>query len=363
MSEVRAMLVDGAQRLFNDLCTRASGEAAERGEWPQALWDALTETGLTAAAVSEERGGAGAEALDLYALARVLGYHAAPVPLVETWLAEMMLASAGLPPLAGPLTIGPVMRRDLLKLERRAGGWTLNGRLKRIPWARNATALVLVADADDGPRTVVVRNARVAKEDWNYAREPRDEVSFDDTPLADDDVGPAGRGCNRAELFFRGALFRALAMAGAMERVLELTVAYAKERKQFGRPIGKFQAVQQQIAALASQTAAGCAVAQAAAEANARRLSRFEIAAAKARVGEAVAINAGVAHQVHAAMGFTHEHPLHRSTRRLWAWRDEFGAESEWAAWVGQVAVQVGGERLWDFVVAAQKRDLGPALP
>ena len=69
--------------------------------------------------------------------------------------------------------------------------------------------------------------------------------------------------------------------------------------------------------------------------------ARFEIAAAKARIGEAVALVAGVAHQVHAAMGFTHEHTLHRSTRRLWSWRDEFGTESEWQAWVGAVAAKL----------------------
>jgi acyl-CoA dehydrogenase len=121
--------------------------------------------------------------------------------------------------------------------------------------------------------------------------------------------------------------------------------------------------VQQQIAALASQVAAGSAVAQAAAEANAAGLARFEIAAAKARIGEAVAVVAGVAHQVHAAMGFTHEHALHRSTRRLWAWRDEFGTETEWQAWVGTVAAQLGGEALWPYIVAARKLDLGAPLP
>jgi acyl-CoA dehydrogenase len=182
-------------------------------------------------------------------------------------------------------------------------------------------------------------------------------------PISDDNVGAAGRGWGRAELFFRGALFRTQSMAGAMERALELTVSYAKERVQFGRVIGKFQAVQQQIAAMASEVAAGSAVAQSAAEANAAGLARFEIAAAKARIGEAVSVVAGVAHQVHAAMGFTHEHSLHRSTRRLWAWRDEFGTETEWQAWVGNVAAQLGGEGLWRYVVAARKPDVGAALP
>lgn len=364
MSETSNLLTETARRIFTDLCTRRCFEDAEAGVWPKALWEALTETGLVAAAVTEDRGGAGASLSDLYVLARSLGYHAAPVPLVETWLAELMLAAANLPAIEGPLTFGPVLRQDTLHLERRVGRWELSGQLKRIPWARNAVALVLIADTSDGPRTIIVRNMKNdIAESWNYAHEPRDELRFDGYVIPDSDVGEVKRGFNLSEIFFRGALFRVQEMAGAMERILEFTVTYAKERIQFGRPIGKFQAVQQQIAALASQAAAGCAVAQSAAEANATKLARFEIAAAKARIGEAVSVVAGVAHQVHAAIGFTHEHPLHRNTRRLWAWRDEFGTETEWAAWVGSVAAQIGGDRLWEFVVAADKRDIGASLP
>ena len=211
--------------------------------------------------------------------------------------------------------------------------------------------------------TVVVRGANEVTHAHNYAHEPRDTVRLDGHAVAAEDIGATDAGWTRAELFFRGALFRTQLMAGAMDRTLELTVAYAKERVQFGRPIGKFQAVQQQIALLATQVAASGAAAQSAAEANSARLARFEIAAAKARAGEAVGTVAAVAHQVHAAMGFTHEHPLHRSTRRLWSWRDEFGTENEWAAWVGHVAAQVGGAALWPFVVATHKPDVSASLP
>jgi alkylation response protein AidB-like acyl-CoA dehydrogenase len=293
----------------------------------------------------------------------VLGLHAAPVPLVETWLAELVLAAADLPAIEGVLTVGPVLRRNSVRIERRGGAWLLSGAAKRVPWGRDARALVLIADSEDGARTVLLESPRRWAHDWSYAREPRDHIEFDRLQVRDENVGAAAHGWNRAELFFKGALFRTQSMAGAMERALELTVSYAKERVQFGRVIGKFQAVQQQIAAMASQVAAGSAVAQSSAEANAAGLARFEIAAAKARIGEGVAIVAGVAHQVHAAMGFTHEHSLHRSTRRLWAWRDEFGTETEWQAWVGRVAAKLGGEGLWPYVVAARKPDIGSALP
>lgn len=363
MSETTNLMTEAAGRIFLDLCTRRCFEDSEKGIWQRELWAALTDTGLVAAAVSEERGGAGAAMLDLYSLARTAGYYAAPVPLIETWIAEMMLESANLPPIEGPLSFGPVLRQDHLRLDRKGAGWELTGQLKRVPWARNAIAIVVIAETNDGSRTVVIRDPKNIAESKNYAHEPRDGLRFDKLYVPETDVSEVNLGISRSELFFKGALFRTQQMAGAMERVLEFTVTYAKERIQFGRPIGKFQAVQQQIAALASQAAAGCAVAQSAAESNSSKISRFEIAAAKARVGEAVSVVAGVAHQVHAAIGFTHEHPLHRNTRRLWAWRDEFGTEAEWAAWVGSVASQVGGEKLWAFVVAADKRDIGAALP
>jgi alkylation response protein AidB-like acyl-CoA dehydrogenase len=363
MSEARELLVESANRVCADHCTRAAMEAAESGAWPATLWRTVESTGLAAAAAAEARGGAGADVDDLCALARVAGSWAIPVPLVETWLAEQMLAAAGMQPIEGPLTVGPVLRRDRVRLKRQGGAWLLSGEMKRVPWARAAAALVIVADSDEGSRTVALRDPPSIVEAFNYAREARDSVRLDGCRVADESVGSADRGMGRAELFFRGALFRAQQMAGAMERILEQTVAYAEERVQFGRPIGKFQAVQQQIAALASQVAASTAAAQAAAEANVQGLARFEIAAAKARIGEAVALVAGVGHQVHAAIGFTHEHSLHRSTRRLWSWRDEFGSESDWQAWVGRVAAQVGGESLWSYVVAARKPDLGALLP
>ncbi len=360
MNETRAMLIEAATRLFCAMRTRETSAAAERGEWPQDLWSAMQTAGLTEATRTEERGGSGAVFGDVAALLRVAGAFAIPAPIAETLLAELVLAAGGLPVRSGPLTVGPVLRSDRLLLARKGGRWSVSGTLHRVPWGRDAGALVAIAEANGKGTTVVVEHPRVERRDKNYAHEPRDDLRFDDLRLPDEAVGAIGAGWSCDELFVRGALVRTLTMAGAMERVLELTVGYAKERVAFGRPIGKFQAVQQQIAILATQVAAASAAAQAAAEAAARSAARFEIAAAKARVGESAGIVAGIAHQVHAAMGFTHEHALHLYTRRLWSWRDEFGAEPEWLAWVGRAAAEVGGEQLWSFLVAPGKAPVVP---
>ena len=130
---------------------------------------------------------------------------------------------------------------------------------------------------------------------------------------------------------------------------------YAGERVQFGRPIGKFQAVQQQVASLAAQAACAGASADAAVAAAERGDATFEIACAKARVGEAAGVAAAIAHQVHGAMGFTREHRLHRFTRRLWAWREEFGDEAYWWRWLGRIALAKHGDGLWPYLTARER--------
>jgi len=77
-----------------------------------------------------------------------------------------------------------------------------------------------------------------------------------------------------------------------------------------------------------------------------------DVAVAKVRVGEAAGNGAAIAHQVHGAMGFTYEHSLHHSTRRLWAWREEFGNEAVWAARLGRMVAERGADGLWPFITA-----------
>jgi alkylation response protein AidB-like acyl-CoA dehydrogenase len=143
---------------------------------------------------------------------------------------------------------------------------------------------------------------------------------------------------------------RSVQMAGALQRALAYSLQYANERVQFGRAIGKFQAVQHMLAVLAGQVAATAAAVDAAIEASHRAPELFAVAVAKSRAGEAAGKGAEIAHQVHGAMGFTREHNLHHLTRRLWAWRDEFGNETYWQTLIGEMAVKQGADQLWPFL-------------
>ena len=344
-------LVDSAQRLFTAHCGKDVLKQAEAGVFPAALWGAVVEAGFTAALLPEDAGGFGATVSEALRILQTSAEHAAPIPLAETMLAGWLLAQAGLPVPEGVLTVAPVRKADLLTAVRTQGGWRLSGTAARIPWARDATVIVVCAAGPDGPVLASVpREGLILSHDVNLAGEPRDTVTFDavvpDSAVAAIPSGPA-------QLRAAGACLRTVQLAGALSRALSVSVAYAQTRVQFGRPIGKFQAVQQNLAVLAGQSAAAIAAADIAADALANGLPPLQVGAAKARAGEAASIAAGLAHQAHGAIGFTQEYELHFATRRLWSWRDEFGNEAEWNGVVGRAALAAGPDGLWPALTAA----------
>src|SRR3546814_14314072 len=108
-------------------------------------------------------------------------------------------------------------------------------------------------------------------------------------------------------------------MAGALDAALALSVNYANERVQFGKPLAKFQAVQQSLASFATHAAAASRAAAGAAMAiDGGTDPGFEIGAAKLRANIAAGIRTHIASQVHGAIGFTQEFSRQRLTRRLW---------------------------------------------
>ncbi len=335
MSDV--LLTDMADRLFAQHCTAAVLSAAEHGTWPGALWDAIETAGLPAAMLPEGDGGTGME--NALAILLVAARHGAPAPLAETMLASWLLNGAGLAVPAGPLTIAPVRRADRLALRRVPGGLRLCGTAGRVPWARMA-GLAVLAELDGAPHVAFAGPCH-PRAGGNLAGEPRDEVILDQVAIA------APSPLTPVQLRALGAAVRTVQIAGAVERCLALSVEYAQIRKQFGRPIGAFQAVQHNLAIMAGQAAAASAAADMATEALTDGIDVWAIGAAKGRASEAAGMVAGLAHQIHGAMGFTYDTALHHATRRLWSWRDEFGNEAEWFAHVGRDAIAAGPDRLW----------------
>ena len=318
-----ALLADTAERIFRDHCDKALLDAAEAGTFPEALWGVLVETGL------HQVGGAasGTGLADLFGLLQVAGRHAVPLPLAETLLVNRLCDVDGARPDG---RVGSFAGAKLLATIATDGV---------APWGRHAGA---VLHAETGRVVTDFGHATGS----NLAGEPRDRIEGGRQASAATDV---------ADLTALLALSRVALMAGALTRVLELAIGYAMERHQFGRPLSKFQAIQHNLAVLAGETAAAQRAADGAIDALSTPRFPDQVAAAKSRVGEAAGVAAEIAHQVHGAMGFTHEHTLHHFTRRLWAWRDEHGAESLWQARLGRRIAAGGADAVWEFLTSADR--------
>jgi acyl-CoA dehydrogenase len=353
-AELRVLLAETVEKLFAAEITRERIVAAERGEWLGSVWDAVADAGLLRPHLPEDAGGAGASFREAFVVARAIGRHSVPLPIAESMIAAWLLVRAGLEIPEGPLALAP---HPLPGTALRGG--RLDATIAGVPFGRHAGHAVALLPADAGSAVVCVPLAGAAvREGRNLALEPRDDLRVDAAP-----TGHARIPLPSAVVHGLGALFRTAQMAGALETILDLAVAYARERVQFGKPIGSFQAIQQELARLAGQVAAAGTAAEVAFRAASEATSfgsavgragdpTFAIACAKVVVGEAAELGPRIAHQVHGAIGFTYEHSLHFATRRLWAWRSEFGTTEEWAALLGTATLAAGADALWPSVTS-----------
>jgi acyl-CoA dehydrogenase len=348
MSETQ-LLEQVTSEIVRDYLAGPGSEAADEG-WAPTLWATMAEAGLPLVGIPEARGGAGGGWPEIAAVLRAAGRSGAPVPLAENCaLAGWLLAEAGLPIPSGPLTVAPTRADDRLTLARDGDGWLLHGVATRVPWASQAAATVVLAATDGGQAVAIVPPSGCQIEAGvNLAGEPRDRVTFGGVRLNAASVAAVPRTAD--DLLVRGALVRSIQIVGALDRLLELTVQYAQARTQFGRPIGRFQAVQQDLARLAGECVAGAAAVEGAVTAAQRGDCLAEVASAKVRTAEAATLATRIAHQIHGAIGFTQEHQLHRYTTRLWSWRDEFGGERDWAIRLGRLAAAAGPGGSWDWL-------------
>jgi len=353
VTESDHIVADTAARIFADLADPRTVNSARDDRWKEPLWRAAADAGLTLAWTPEKLGGAGASLADGFAVLGIAGRYASPVPLAETLLASWLLARAGIASPARAMTVAPARPRDRITLN--ADG-TLSGRVSGVPFAKDASHIAVLASDARGSAVVLIKagDCRIGDGE-TLAGDAANSVTFDRTRAARSAPAPAG--FDVSALMLMGAVVRATEIAGALETTLSLSVGYANERVAFERPIGKFQAVQQNLARLAGETAAALAAAGSAADTMAQPdrsddAVLLEAASAKIRTGEAAAEGAAIAHQVHGAIGFTREHVLHRFTLRMLGWRDDFGTESYWAAKLGSIVAAHGATQFWPMLAA-----------
>ena len=365
------LLSDGADLLFAGTCTFDAVQAAEADGWSAAIWDAVAEAGFSLVGVPEDRGGSGGHLADACEVLRVAGAHAAPIPLAETSiLGGWLLAEAGLAVPAGPVTVvpDPVGSPTVAAPDGSApglsvsgnddGSVTLDGSASRVPWAAHAETIVTLADIE-GEAVVLAlapTDATITPA-TNVAGEPRPTVTLDTVVVPAERVGRPSAAVTPETFRLRGALGRAMLMSGALEAMSRLTVDYTEQRQQFGRPVARFQAVQQHLVwgaqdAVLAKMAAAVAARQASRAGDDLTAARFEIASAKVVADGCASTATRWAHQAHGAMGMTQEYALHHLSRRLWAWRHEYSRPGEWEAVVGRAAERAGPDGLYPLIAS-----------
>jgi acyl-CoA dehydrogenase len=322
--------------------------------WDAGLWAALAEAGLTGVGIPEEAGGSGGELADAVAIVRTVAAGAGAVPIAEQLLVAgpaLLAADIALPPLDRPIgfAVADAVSVEAVDDGDGPGRFLLTGAATDVAWAGVASHVVLLtappAGLDGGLLALVDVSALDATDAVNLAGEPRGSLVLHAVPAAGAGVLHAAQA---SELRARFALARSVQLAAGLEQVLAWTVQYAGEREQFGRPLGKFQAVQMELAQMAGEVTAVTALVDAAVQALDRGSNvPLAAAAAKVRAGAAVEVVARLAHQVHGAIGFTQEHRLHHLTRRLWAWRDEAGSELAWSRVLARGLLADGPDELW----------------
>ena len=318
---------DAMQQLLAQHSAPARVRDIERGADVHALWTALEEAGFLDALASEAQGGAGLLLPEVFSIVFIAGRHAAPVPLAQTLLLRAALGAAAP---RGPLSIAPGCLIDA------------DGAIDcaQVPFGRMAQWVLV--EAENQARLLPTATARVSAA-GGYGSLDAD-LRWNHWPDASITLAAASDWTTQA------AAMTAALMAGAMERVLEMTTSYANERRQFGKAIGKQQAIQQQLSVLAEQVFAARLAARIGFDSTSTMAAPQRAAIAKERTSAVAPEVCAIAHAVHGAMGFTEEYDLQLFTRRLHEWRMAYGAESEWRRRLGVAALRSGHSRALDIV-------------
>jgi len=318
------------RRALADLCTDERVRAVEAGQHAHALWEAVDALGYTDALVAEEHGGAGLSLAEAGELASAAGHAGLGHPFGETMLARALLARAGCE-----------VERTAIAIARAQPAHDAAIVCREVSGAQLAQHVLVEAGSE-----WLLMPCKAASMTAGRFR-PQASASLRWTSREQAVVRMA-RGAETAESLCSAV--HAAAMAGAMARILELTLRYAGDRRQFGKAIDQFQAVQQDLAVLAEEAHASAVAARIGCAGEAALPDALLAAVAKLRACEAAAPAVAIAHAVHGAIGVTEEHMLGIFTARLHEWRAAPGTERACAERLGRGVLGADGLSLSRFV-------------
>ncbi len=356
LNETQQMLKNSAREFLQAECpdtyVRAMEEDA-RGYTPD-MWQKIAEQGWLGLIFPEEYGGVGLTYLDLSVLLEEMGRALLPGPFFSTIvMGGMAIMDAGtdeqkrrlLPQICDGQHIvtlaltEPSARWDAAGIQTAAaqnadGSWTLNGTKLFVPNAHVADTYIVAARTGDSERDItlffVPGDADGVTQTLlkTIASDRQSEITLDGVSLpAEAALGEVNKGWDTIEKVLAwGAIGKCAEMVGGAEQVLEMTVEYAKQRTQFGRPIGSFQAIQHHCANMATDVEGSRYITyQAAWLLSEGEAAAQEVAMAKAWVSDAYRRICALGHQCHGAIGFTKEHNMQLYSRRAKAAELAFG--------------------------------------
>ncbi|WP_326540587.1 acyl-CoA dehydrogenase family protein [Pseudorhodoferax sp.] len=341
MNHTLTLLADAVQRLLADTVSHRGTIEAEATGLDEAAWRQLSAIGVAGDAAAMSMA-------ELAVVLEAVGAAGALVPYADSealggWLAQAAELDTG----ARIRTVAVLGEAaGQLRFERGAVTLCVEGMV--IPWAGRADEL-LFSFRRGSDCFVAVQPARALEIACrpSIAGEPHGVVVSGPIAIGAAQLREVGAARGPEAVVQRGALCRAVQMLGAMGRANALALQYARDRKQFRRPLSDFQVIQSYLAAMAGELCAAAGMVQVAVDGVGGEEAFEAIASAKIRAGQAARQITRLAHQVHGAIGFTQEYPLNLWSRRLWAWREEYGNEAHWAAALGARVVQHGADALW----------------
>ena len=367
LNEAQQMLKTSAQEFLAAECPDAyvrEMEQDERGYTPE-MWQKIAERGWLGLIFPEKYGGIGLDFMDLTILLEEMGRYLLPGPFFSTVvMGGMAIMDAGseeqrqqyLSQISeGQLLVTlaltePSARWDGEGVQTTAtqsgDTWTLNGTKLFVSNAHISDLYVVAARTGQGEKDItlflVPRTADGITETLlkTIASDRQSEVVLKDVSVpASDMLGELNQGWSTIEKVLKwGAVGKCAEMVGGGQQVLDMTVEYAKQRTQFGRPIGTFQAIQHHCANMATDVEGSKYITyQAAWHLSEGDSADREVAMAKAWVSEAYRRVCALGHQCHGAIGFTKEHDMQLYSRRAKAAELAFGDSDFYLEQVAQI--------------------------
>ena len=311
-------------RLLKDVASIDAVRAAEDGPAPTDMWEAIIASGFADALISEQCGGAGLSMADVHPLFVACGQHLLPPALGQTMLARALISSAG-----------QIVPNQAIVL------WpeSPDGQLRSlVPPAAGEGTMALTQCGS----VFEVRKLRVIPEcidGFGLLSATLAEVQ----PLISFEV-------SGVDLLDYAAASVAATMAGAMTTMVDMSLAFANERQQFGRALSAFQAIQHQLSVACEEVVLATTASRIAFTSTDIAIDPIRAAIAKAIANDAASAVCSIAHAVHGAVGITAEYDLQLYSRRLRRWQVSFGSTEFWLRRIGSTRLSSDCTNSVDFI-------------